>query len=162
MASYALMAGAKGIGYYWWPRMAGNAELLRGLSDVNGRLQQIGGLAVRSVPVGWVKSSHPKTLIQALWTAGEGLVVLLTNEDYTTDPSAEGKTVVKPLGRIKLSCRLPEGAENWRLFRVTPLAWEPIARERFAIEQTDGDPRMVWTIPELTVADWFVIAGGPY
>ena len=164
MVDYALAVGAKGIGYYWWNRLhqAPDADsLLRGLGRVNARVQQIGALAVNSVPTGWAKASG-KTLVEGLWAAGEGLVVLLSNEDYTTDPSKDGQTVIRPQSNIRVSCRLPPGRRKWQLFRVTDLTRQPLAQDRFAIEQTEDGQRMAWTVSELEVARWFVITDRPF
>ena len=167
MASYAVGRGPKGIGYYWWHRLdqyhfTGGDALLRGLSDVNGRLKQIGGLAVNAVPTGWAQSSKEKILVESLWAAGDGLVVLVTNEDYTTDPSKDGTTSINPRRNIPVTCRLPDGTEKWRLFRVTPLSWEPVPEDTYTVESVAEGPRIVWTIPDLDVAEWFVINPGPY
>ena len=162
MVSYSLAGGAKGIGYYWWPRLRGNDELIGALGKINARLEQVGFLAAKSIPTGWAETSSEKTAVEALWAAGEGVVVLVTNEDYKTDPSKNGTTIINAQRNVKISCRLPEGAEEWKLFRVTPVAWEPVSDNGFAVEEGDEAPRMTWTMPQLDVAEWYVIAPTPY
>ena len=63
---------------------------------------------------------------------------------------------------IVVTCRLPEEAEEWRLFGVIPLGWEPVPEDDYTVEAAAGHKRMVWTIPDLDVAEWFVISDGPY
>lgn len=129
MASYALAAGAKGIGYWWWQWFGRRPDLQRGIAQVNAQLRQIGGLVARSIVTGWSVVNSEQAMTEALWTAGEGVVVLVMNEDYKVEKEGITSTSKR---NVQVQCRLPPGGA--------------------------GEASVQWEIAELRVANWFVIA----
>ncbi|MCF7853225.1 MAG: hypothetical protein K9N51_00385 [Candidatus Pacebacteria bacterium] len=164
MVSYALMQGAKGISYYWWRGvggLGGNPDLLRDMGKINARIEQIGRLASLSVPTGWASSPDTNVLLECLWAAGEGMVLIACNEDYDSIAAAETADEgfeTRPRKNVTVECTLPPGTEKWRVCEVTPLAWKPLPQHSTSLEKSaSGRVTAKWTIDELKTDRWFVI-----
>jgi len=77
------------------------------------------------------------------------------NEDYKVEK--EGFTPT-PARNVQMQCRLPPGAEQWHVFKVTPGGWKLLPEDQYQITPIDaGQASVQWEIAELRVANWFVV-----
>jgi hypothetical protein len=162
--AYALAAGVKGMGYWWYrnePTVANNPPMLRAMGRVNVRLSQIVEYVAHGIPTNWATAEvpgepkwHPiasepvRVWCRTIWSP-EAVVVLVCHNEYTSNKEGFHS---EPIENVPVTVQLPELWENpVELYEITDAGTgEPTMLEI-------QDHRVRFTVPSVKVSNWYVL-----
>ena len=167
--AYALAAGVKGIGYWWYrdaPTVGNNPPMLRAMGRVNVRVRQIMDYAAHGIATDWAKAdmpgkpkNHPiasgpvRVWCRTIWSP-DAVVVFVCHNEYISNKEGFSS---EPIENVPVTVQLPgmwEGPVG--LHEITDSGTgEP------TIHQIK-DGHIKFTVPSIKVSNWYVIHRQPH
>ena len=168
--AYALAAGVKGIGYWWYrnqPTVGNNPPFLRAMGRVNVRLRQIMDHVSHGIPTDWAKAEtsgkpkqHPiasgpmRVWCRTIWSPPDAVIVFVCHNEYISDKVGFRS---EPIKNVPVTVQLPELWEGpVGLYEVSDSG----TGEPSILQIRDG--QVEFTIPSVKVSNWFVIKRRPH